>query len=168
MKEFHERRIHKRREHVQWMNFSPEKETITVDPFHEITGLLQIERSFLVEWVVRTIFYEGISLRKKLFKKIARFSTQKIDPATGVRSISFFECESCSCRGVKANCRRCTLQSPYEIIGDGCNEGGHRYQPLDCFILRELFAGQRRQSRLWTRSPVGRYSWRWWILRNKM
>jgi hypothetical protein len=29
MKEFHKRRIHKRREHVQWRNFSPEKETIT-------------------------------------------------------------------------------------------------------------------------------------------
>ena len=28
MKKFHKRRIHKRREHVQWRNFSPEKETI--------------------------------------------------------------------------------------------------------------------------------------------
>ena len=37
------------------------------------------------EWVVRTIFYSGISLRKQLSEKIARFSTQKIDPATGVR-----------------------------------------------------------------------------------
>ena len=76
------------------------------------------------------------------------------------RSMSFFECESCSCRGVKARCRRCmrTLQSPYEIVGDGSKEGGHRYQPLDRFILRELLAGQRRQSRLWTRSPAGRDS----------
>ena len=53
--------------------------------YHENTGLLQIERNFLVELVVRTIFYEEISLRKKLSKKIARFSTQKIDPVTGVR-----------------------------------------------------------------------------------
>ena len=30
----------------------------------------------------RTIFYEGISLRKNLSENIARFSTQKIDPAT--------------------------------------------------------------------------------------
>jgi len=93
---------HKRREHVQWRNFIKEgfiKEENTfnegislpwrrpslLDPFHEITGLLQIERNFLVEWVIRTIFYEGISLRKKLSEKIARFSTQKIDPATGVK-----------------------------------------------------------------------------------
>ena len=91
---------HKRREPVQWRNFIKEgfiKEENTfnegislprrrplLDPFHEITGLLQIERNFLVEWVVRTIFHEGISLRKKLSEKIARFSTQKIDPATGV------------------------------------------------------------------------------------
>jgi len=63
-------------------------------------------------------------------------------------------------RGVKASCKRCmrTLQSPYEIIGDDSNEDGHRYQPLDRFILRELLAGQRRQSRMWTRSPAGRDS----------
>ena len=61
---------------------------------------------------------------------------------------------------MKANYRRCmrTLQSPYEIIGDDSNEDGHRYQPLDRFILRELLAGQRRQSRMWTRSPAGRDS----------
>jgi len=39
-------------------------------------------RGFINHWVVRTIFYEGISLRKKLSDKIARFSTQKIDPST--------------------------------------------------------------------------------------
>jgi len=29
-----------------------------------------------------------------------------------------------------------TWQSAYEIIGEGCDTGGHWYQPLDCFILR--------------------------------
>ena len=29
-------------------------------------------------------------------------------------------------------------QSPYEIVGDSSDEGGHRYQPLDRFILREI------------------------------
>jgi len=62
----------------------PRRRPSLLDPFDEITGLLQIERNFLVEWVVRTIFYEGISLRKKLSEKIARFSTQKIDAVTGV------------------------------------------------------------------------------------
>ena len=86
------------------------------------------------------------------------------------RLMSFFECESCSCRGVKASCRRCmrTLQSPYEIIGDGNNEDGGRYQPLDCFVLRELLVGQRLQSRPRTRSPAGLDSRRWWILHNNL
>ena len=47
-------------------------------------------------------------------------------------------------------------QSPYEIIGDGRDEGGHRYQPLDCFILEELSDRQHRQARLWTSSRAGR------------
>jgi len=37
-----------------------------------------------------------------------------------------------------------TWQSPYEIIGDGCDAGGQRYQTLHRFILREqllAFAG---------------------------
>ena len=83
MKEFHKERIHKRREHVQWRNFSPEKETITARSISRDYWITS-NRAKFVEWVVRTIFYEGISLRKKLSEKIARFSTQKIDPATGV------------------------------------------------------------------------------------
>jgi len=95
---------HKRREHVQWRNFIkegfikeentfnegislPRRRPTLLDPYHENTGLLQMEWNFLVEWVVRTIFYEGISLRKQFSEKIAGFSTQKIDPATGVRPV---------------------------------------------------------------------------------
>ena len=33
-----------------------------------------------------------------------------------------------------------TRQSPYEIIGDCSDKGGHRYQPLYRFILREVLA----------------------------
>jgi len=62
----------------------PRRRPSLLDPFHEITGLLQFDQNFLVECEVRTIFYEGISLRKNLSEKIARFPTQKIDPATGV------------------------------------------------------------------------------------
>jgi len=51
-----------------------------------------------------------------------------------------------------------TWQSPYEIIGDSCDAGGLRYQPLDCFILQELLARLRRRARLWTRSRGGRQS----------
>jgi len=53
-----------------------------------------------------------------------------------------------------------TWQSPYEIIGDGCDRdaGGHLYQPLDCFILRELLARLRLRPRLWTRSRGGSQS----------
>jgi len=86
------------------------------------------------------------------------------------RSMSFLECDSYRCRGVKTSYRRCmrTWQSPYEIIGDDRNEGGHRYQPLDRFILRQLLPDQRRQSGLWTRSPAGRDSRCWEILRNNL
>jgi len=84
MKEFHKRRIHKRREHVHWRNLSPKKETITTRSISQDYWLTSNRANFLVEWAVRIIFYEGISLRKKLSEKIARFSTQKIDPSTGV------------------------------------------------------------------------------------
>jgi len=84
MKEFHKRRIHKRREHVHWRNLSPKKETITARSISQDYWLTSNRANFLVEWAVRIIFYEGISLRKKLSEKIARFSTQKIDPSTGV------------------------------------------------------------------------------------
>ena len=33
-----------------------------------------------------------------------------------------------------------TQQSPYKIVGDCSDKGGHWYQPLDCFILREVLA----------------------------
>ena len=36
-----------------------------------------------------------------------------------------------------------TRQSPYEIVGDSSDKGGHRYQPLDRFILREVLARRR-------------------------
>ena len=49
-----------------------------------------------------------------------------------------------------------TRQSPYEIVGDGRDEGGHRYQPLDRFILQEVLSHRCRRARLWTRSDVGR------------
>jgi len=51
-----------------------------------------------------------------------------------------------------------TWQSPYEIIGDGCDAGGQRYQTLDRFILREQLTRLRRRARLWTRSRGGRHS----------
>ena len=67
------------------------------------------------------------SNRKNSLNRLDRFIGQRIN--------------TCNCRGVEANCRRYmrTWHSPYEIIGDGNNEGGHRYQPLDRFILRELW-----------------------------
>jgi len=36
-----------------------------------------------------------------------------------------------------------TWQSPYEIIGDCRNKGGHWYHPLDRFILREVLPRKR-------------------------
>jgi len=60
-------------------------------------------------------------------------------------------------RKPKASCVR-AWQSPYEIIGDGCDAGGHWYQPLDHFILQELLARRRWRARLWTRSRAGRQS----------
>ena len=36
-----------------------------------------------------------------------------------------------------------TRQSPYEIVGDCSDKGGHRYQPLDRFILPEVLARRR-------------------------
>jgi len=49
-----------------------------------------------------------------------------------------------------------TWQSSYKIIGGSCDAGGHWYQPLDRFILRELLARLRWRARLWTRSRGGR------------
>ena len=37
-----------------------------------------------------------------------------------------------------------TWQSSYEIVGDCSDKGGHRYQPLDRFILQEVLARRRK------------------------
>jgi len=56
-----------------------------------------------------------------------------------------------------------TRQSPNEIVGDCSDEGGHWYQVLNHFILREVLACRRRQARRSTESGVGRERyWRWW------
>jgi len=85
---------HKRREHVQWRNFTkegfikeentfnegislPRRRPTLLDPYHENTGLLQIERNFLVEWVVRTIFYEGSSMKDLLWRIFYEGSSMK-------------------------------------------------------------------------------------------
>jgi len=49
-------------------------------------------------------------------------------------------------------CAPGSLHTKYAIIGDGCDAGGHLYQMLDCFFLRELLARLRWRARLWTRS----------------
>ena len=36
-----------------------------------------------------------------------------------------------------------TRQSSHEIVGYYIDKGGHRYQPLHCFILREVLARRR-------------------------
>ena len=57
-----------------------------------------------------------------------------------------------------------TWQSSYEIVGECSDKGGHRYQPLDRFILQEVLARRRVMFMLRVMTYVVSYKMFWnWI-----